>query len=196
MFIKCLNTLSTWEKSLWYTFPMDWGCPFSVERLSGREMHGKVFFSRQSWHPQFCIFNWYVNNFVSRQGRGINRRNESTKKLTVLKLLTSHCSFENFITPFFPNSYLEMKIRSFTITVEYFSYLQMPTLRNEKQLAAINRDYQQKHRRNNQARDTIDPRNQEDCITQVPEKVRIEWQRNCPTSPVGQRAAFCGLFSN
>ena len=27
---------------------------------------------------RICILNWRVNNYVSRQGKGINRRNEST----------------------------------------------------------------------------------------------------------------------
>ena len=50
---------------------------------------GELFISRQSWHFSFkhnmikVIFpfltlNWRVNNYVSRQGKGINRRNEST----------------------------------------------------------------------------------------------------------------------
>ena len=54
------------------------------------EMEGNVFISRQSRHIFFvinmikyfsllCTFTWRVNNYVSRQGKGINRRNESTK---------------------------------------------------------------------------------------------------------------------
>ena len=53
------------------------------------EMDGDVYISRQSWHFSFinnmikvlffiCTLNWRVNNYVSRQGEGINRRNEST----------------------------------------------------------------------------------------------------------------------
>ena len=53
------------------------------------EMDGKVFIFRQSWHfppvnnmikvlfPIFTL-NWRLNNHVSRQGKRINRRNEST----------------------------------------------------------------------------------------------------------------------
>ena len=54
------------------------------------EMEGNVFISRQSRHISFviimikvlfllCTFTWRVNNYVSHQGKGINRRNESTK---------------------------------------------------------------------------------------------------------------------
>ena len=52
------------------------------------EMDGKMFISRESWDFLFtdnlikilfpiCTLSWRVNN-VSRQRRGINRRNEST----------------------------------------------------------------------------------------------------------------------
>ena len=53
------------------------------------EMDGEVFISRQSWHfpfinnmikvlfPTFTVI-WRVNNYVSRQGKCINTRNEST----------------------------------------------------------------------------------------------------------------------
>ena len=55
------------------------------------EMEGNVFISRQSRHIFFVIImikvlfpTLYlylaVNNYVSRHGKGINRRNESTKE--------------------------------------------------------------------------------------------------------------------
>ena len=53
------------------------------------EMDGEVFNSRQGWLFSFldimikvlfpiCTLNWRVNTYVSCQGEGINRRNEST----------------------------------------------------------------------------------------------------------------------
>ena len=50
----------------------------------------RLFISRQSRHSDFdvsilqvffpiCTLTWRVNNYVSRQGEGINRRNESSK---------------------------------------------------------------------------------------------------------------------
>ena len=61
------------------------------------EMEGNVFISRQSRHIFFVIimikvlsllltFTWRVNNYVSRQGKGINRRNESTKGRSLISL--------------------------------------------------------------------------------------------------------------
>ena len=58
-------------------------------RSMKEEMDGKVFISRQSWHFSFidninkvifpiCTLNWRVNIYVSRQGKSINKRNEST----------------------------------------------------------------------------------------------------------------------
>ena len=49
----------------------------------------KLFISRQNWRFDnkvviykvvfpICTLTWRVNNYVSRQGKGINRRNEST----------------------------------------------------------------------------------------------------------------------
>ena len=57
-------------------------------RSMKEEMGGMVFFSRQSWHFSFmdnmikvvfsvCTLNWRVNNYVSHQGKGVNRRNEN-----------------------------------------------------------------------------------------------------------------------
>ena len=53
------------------------------------EVDGEVFISRQSRHFLFignmikvifpiCTLNWRVNSSVSRQGKGISRRNDST----------------------------------------------------------------------------------------------------------------------
>ena len=53
------------------------------------KMDGEVFISRQSRHFSFidnmikvifpiCTLNWRVNNYASRQEKGINRRNETT----------------------------------------------------------------------------------------------------------------------
>ena len=58
-------------------------------RSMKEEMNGEVIISRQSWLFSFidnmikifspiCTLNWRVNNYVSRQGRGIDKRNEST----------------------------------------------------------------------------------------------------------------------
>ena len=58
-------------------------------RSMKEEMDGEVFISSQSWHFPFidnmnkvffpiCTLIWRVNNYVSRQGKGLNRRNEST----------------------------------------------------------------------------------------------------------------------
>ena len=57
-------------------------------QLKREVMGGKVFISRQSWHFLFedniievflliCTLSWCVNSHVSRQGRSINRKNES-----------------------------------------------------------------------------------------------------------------------
>ena len=54
------------------------------------EMDGEVSISRQNLHFSFidlmikvpfptCTLNWRVSNYVSRQRRGLNRRNENTK---------------------------------------------------------------------------------------------------------------------
>ena len=58
-------------------------------RFLTEELDGRVFFSHQSRHYSFVnnmikvllpirTLNWHVNNYVCRQGKGINRRNESS----------------------------------------------------------------------------------------------------------------------
>ena len=75
----------------WCPFFTDQTRTFSSERWKDAvydERNGEVFYSRPSRHFSlidntigvlFLIFtfNWRVNNYVSRQGKGINRRNES-----------------------------------------------------------------------------------------------------------------------
>ena len=61
------------------------------------EMEGKLFVSRQSRHISFVIIMIKVlfptltwQNYVSRQGKGINRRNESTKgEIHIITLIIS-----------------------------------------------------------------------------------------------------------
>ena len=48
----------------------------------------------------------------------------------------------------------------------------MPALRNTKKLAAVNRDSNEEHLRNNFLRDTIVPRVNEDYFTQVSEEIK------------------------
>ena len=56
------------------------------------EMDREVFISSQGWHFSFidninkvlfpiCTLNWRVNNYVSRQRKDTNRRNESTNNI-------------------------------------------------------------------------------------------------------------------
>ena len=62
-------------------------------RSMKEEMDGEVFFASQSWHFSFtdniikvllpnCTLNWQVNNHVSRQGKGKNRKKESFNIIT------------------------------------------------------------------------------------------------------------------
>ena len=69
-------------------------CQKMEKTRSGKEeMDGKVFIYRWSRHFSFvndiinvlfpiCTSNWRVNIYVSRQGKGINRKNEITNNIT------------------------------------------------------------------------------------------------------------------
>ena len=70
------------------------------------EMDGEVLFSRQSRHFSFidkmikvllpiCTLDWRVNNYVSRQGKGMNRGNESTNKISIYVCSLWYCN--NFV---------------------------------------------------------------------------------------------------
>ena len=58
--------------------------------LWGKRWLERLFISRQKWHSEFevlvmqvffpiCTSTWCVNNYICRQGKGIDRRNESTR---------------------------------------------------------------------------------------------------------------------
>ena len=60
----------------------------------------RLFISRQSQHSDFdvlimqvlfpiCTLTWRVNNNVSRQGKGTNRRNETTKTEVLLLICST-----------------------------------------------------------------------------------------------------------
>ena len=78
------NLMSIFEGSDPYLFRRKMEKTRSVQE----EMDGEVFISRQSRHFSFinnmvkvlfpiCTLIWRVNKYDSRQGKGINRRNES-----------------------------------------------------------------------------------------------------------------------
>ena len=82
--ISTLITISDWSD------PHNFRRKMEKTRSVKEEMEGKMFISRQSRHISFVIImikvlfptftsTWRVNNSVSRQGKGINRRNESTR---------------------------------------------------------------------------------------------------------------------
>ena len=66
-------------------------------RSMKEKMDGNLFISRQSWHFPciddmikvlfpICTLIWRVNNYDSRQGKDINKRNEST--LIIIKIFS------------------------------------------------------------------------------------------------------------
>ena len=72
---------------------------------------GKLFYSFQSWHFDFhvvfcnvllliCTLTWRVSNYVSRQGRGIDRRSESTDGEVFLITVVVLMIIPSFVTPY------------------------------------------------------------------------------------------------
>ena len=89
LIIYCVDAAITFR----YQFLADWKRTFSVERWKRRGPRRTIWTERCLFPTSFSIFfidnmikvlfsictlNWPVNNYVSRQGKGINRRNEST----------------------------------------------------------------------------------------------------------------------
>ena len=90
-----LFIVSAREWTLWYPFTTDQTRIFSVERWRKRGLERKKWTERYLfpasvgisplyllWLKYFsllCTLTWRANNFVSRQGKGINRRNEGTR---------------------------------------------------------------------------------------------------------------------
>ena len=91
------------EEPLWYPCLRVWTRTFFCRKLEKmrsmkEEVDGQEFISRQSQQYYFidimtnvffpiCTLNWRVNNYVSRQGKGIKRRIESTKIIIKIRSL-------------------------------------------------------------------------------------------------------------
>ena len=74
--------------------------------------------------------------------------------------------------------------------VEYFSSLKMARLRNKRKSADTNKDNQEEHLKNKQARGTNASGIQEDYFTQVSEEKESRVTKNFPRRSVRQRIAF------
>ena len=69
------------------------------------------------------------------------------------------------------------------------------TLRNERTLAAINKDNHQDHSSNNQAENINSPRIQEDYITQVSEEIEGRVTKNLPQEFSRTKSCILGASS-
>ena len=155
--------------------------------------------------PPFAIFNLMfsifilqcrVNNFVSRQRKNINGREESAKGLSFFDDFIKDCVSENLSRQFFP---LIQKIQ-FYKTVEFSPSPIMATLRNKKRFTAGIMYNHEDHYRNNQASKTIYPRNQDDYITQMKKEIEsrmtktlfqeFSWTDNCNLGTLSQLDDF------
>ena len=127
-----------------------------------------MFICRQSWQFSFkdntmiilfpiCTLNWRVNNYVSRHGKGRNRRNESTVNIlykfaafyfcTTFDMINCFCLVETF-------SLIKEKI-NFFVTNKFFFNLHnrqsfslriKAVLRKKRKLAAVSRETPQNTR--------------------------------------------------
>ena len=98
----------------------------------------------------FCTLNWRVNNYVSRQRKGINRRNERTNIIRLntfvafgtvfifLKTLT-FCLDRNISLKIREDNHFVIKLgNQFSLhNPQNFSLRIMATLRNKRKLAAV-----------------------------------------------------------
>ena len=108
-----------------------------ITRPVRKRMEGKIFIFRQSWHflfvddilkklfPNLHLHLVCVNNYVSRQGKGINRRIESTQNTIVIAnivIIGDHFLFVsyNYLTANKLISSIK-KHSSVLIAVHYFS---------------------------------------------------------------------------
>ena len=80
-------------------------------RSTKEKMDKEVFISRQNWHFSFmddmikvlfpiCTLNWRVDNYVYRQGKGINRRNESTNIIKILAFSVTYSNSKSLLFAF------------------------------------------------------------------------------------------------
>ena len=156
------------------------------------EMDGEVFNSRQTRHLSFrdnmilklfpkCTLNWGVHNYVSRQGKSINRTNESTMRLYKL-IAFCYCTQFDIINCLLMLKLFSLIIEQIDIFVtktknqfnlhnwQSFSLRIMATLRNKGNLTAVLRQAP-KYTRNSESKNIFDPVMAEEYIAQVSEEI-------------------------
>ena len=169
-----------WESALCY--------PFSVDKCEARVRWGKKGWKSVHFPPEsafelwcfihkstspFCTVTWLVYSYFSRLPKGVNKRNESIKILGFYTDDTNQSLFCFPITIVYPVSKLifSNKNNSVFITFNYFYSPETDNREEQKKLAAINGENHEEQPRNNQERDTIVHRIQEDYTTQVSEEI-------------------------
>ena len=126
-----------------------------------------------------CTLTWGVNNYVSRQGRGIHRRNQNTNIVIIIicivETLFLFCnSIQLTVVDWkslkgkphfvFIKNFFELNSNSIFTTVELFASSEsMATLKNKRKLAAVSR-IAQEISRNSQTQTTSVPGITEDYI--------------------------------
>ena len=131
-------------------------------------------------HFILCIINWHVHNYVSRQGEGRNRINESININIQFCSLWYHTHFLKPITACSRWNY-SLIIRDIRFCYEIrtpmqsskrqnFSPSVMATLKNRRKLAAVSRETTE-YTRNSQSQNTLDPETCQEYIYQVSEEI-------------------------
>ena len=170
-----------------------------------KQMEEKVFISAQSRRFLFvdkkfqvvfsplCTLTWLVDNYVSHQGKSIKRRNENTTDAIVIA--NTLIIFSSFL--FVSNKCLIADKLISPITNVYQSeslfitfLVKMATLRNERKLAALDKENCRKHLRSNLAQNSNVSGSQENYIPQVSQEIESRTRKSCPRSSVERRVAF------
>ena len=106
--------MSAWEWALWCPFLTDWARNFSVGRWKRRSLWGKKWAKRCFFPPELasivflvnmvkvlfpnCTLTWRVNNYASRQGKGINRKYESIIKRIIIIIALYCLTFSEYFS--------------------------------------------------------------------------------------------------
>ena len=151
-------------------------------RFMEEKMDGEMFISHLSRKFSFidkkirvilttCTLSWLVNNYVSRQGKGIYKRNEST----IVSTIWHHQLFVFVETDFsviieqIEIVVLKLKNHFSFHSWQTFSLRIMARLRSERKLAAVSRETPE-NTRNSKSQNTLHPGMTEEYITPISEE--------------------------
>ena len=174
------------------------------------EMDWKVVISRQSRHFSlwlcfskktfpYLYLDWRANNYLSRHGRGINRRNEVTKNTIVFDIANdkkSHCSFFSATVITTVNVLISASRKYTSVpTAVHFSHVESGNSEYQAKTCGIQQWECENHPRGNLGQNANVPRSQEHPFSQVCDEIEGRVTKKLSTEVSRTESCILGALS-